>query len=64
MYKRQSLCASCKHFIHRRRNKNGGLKGMCELSSSDRMRWEAGEQTRPAHGRFTCARYEEGEQDL
>lgn len=58
------LCRSCKHFIHRRKGKSGGVRGMCELSRNDNMRWEAGEQLRDPGTRHKCARYEEEEIDV
>lgn len=55
----RGLCISCKHFIHRTHGKMGGLRGVCERSSTDMYWWEQEQRVRDSHGRNKCLRYEQ-----
>lgn len=51
------LCRSCKHFVNRKRGKNGGLKGMCELSNGDKRNFYSEGYLRPPGVKHTCKNF-------
>lgn len=54
-------CRTCRHFLHQKRGKRGGLKGICEFSKTDTFYYAQNGHLRAAGCRKACKLYEEAE---